>query len=110
MAVILTSTAAFFILQPGQLVISPRSNTSASDPAIEIELDSLVDQVGKIINLPANEQPTIATVTDLEKLNNQKFFDQAEIGDKVLVYMQAKKAYLYRPSANKLIEAAPVSQ
>ncbi len=73
------------------------------------EAQTLVDAVGKLIELPANENPTIATVSDLTKLQDQPFFAKAQNGDKVLIYSNAKKAILYRPSINKIIEVAPVN-
>lgn len=72
------------------------------------EARSLIAKVSKLIVLPSNEQPTIATVTDLGALKDQLFFAQAHIGDKVLIYSVAKKAILYNPSENRIIEVAPL--
>lgn len=69
--------------------------------------ENLVKTVGELMFLP-NEAPTIATVTDREKLAKQPFFAQAENGDKVIIYTQAKKAILYRPSQKKIVDVAPL--
>jgi hypothetical protein len=69
----------------------------------------LIAEVGKLMVLPANEQPTVATVSDIKKLADQPFFAHAQNGDKVLIYTQSKKAILYRESINKIIEVAPVN-
>ncbi len=81
-----------------------------NDPANKAlqESKELIAKVGKLIVLPANEQPTTATVTDLEKLKGQPFFEKAQLGDKVLIYSQAKQAILYRPSTNQIVELAPL--
>lgn len=81
-------------------------NPAASSNA---EAKQLVAEVGKLMLLPTNEQPTIATVSDITKLADQPFFANAQNGDKVLIYTQSKKAILYRESINKIIEVAPVN-
>lgn len=73
------------------------------------ETKKLITTVGKLIDLPTDEEPTIATVSDIEKLKDQPFFAKAKVGDKVLIYTNAKKAILYDPVANKIIEVAPVN-
>ena len=72
------------------------------------ETDELVKEVGKIMELPADETPTIATVMDKEKVKDQPFFTKAENGDKLLAYTKNQKAILYRPSTRKIIEVAPI--
>lgn len=68
----------------------------------------VLEKINKLIDLPQDETPTVATVLDKDKLKEQDFFKKAENGDKVIVYMKAKKAVLYRPNTNKIIEVAPV--
>lgn len=83
----------------------------ASNPTLtaQQQQQDLINKVGKLTVLPKNETPTVATVTDITKLKDQPFFANAQNGDKVLIYTQAKQAYLYRPSTNKLINIAPVN-
>lgn len=69
----------------------------------------LVSKVSQLILLPEGEEPTIATVNDPEKLKDQLFFARAQKGDKVLIYTRTKKAILYNPLSNKVIEVAPVN-
>ena len=73
------------------------------------QTQDLVNQIGKIILLPTGETPTVATVSDLAPLKDQPFFANAKVGDKVLIYATAKKAFLYDPVANKIVEVAPVT-
>lgn len=75
----------------------------------EEEIRSVVEKVGRLIVLPQGEQPTAATVSNPERLKEQPFFKDAKVGDKVLIYTNAKKAILYRPSENKIIEVAPLN-
>ncbi len=74
-----------------------------------LETQDIISRVGKLIVLPEGEEPTIATVTDPEKLQEQAFFARAKVGDKVLIYTQARKAYLFDPQANILLEVAPLT-
>lgn len=87
-------------------VIDTSSSTSMMD---EKESLAIVAKVGKLISLPKGEEPTVATVTDKEKLSDQPFFKDAENGDKVLIYKQSSKAILYRPSTNKVIDVTSVN-
>lgn len=76
--------------------------------AAKVETEALVKRVAKLAALPADETPTVATVVDAEKLRAQQFFARSENGDKVLMYTKAKRAYLYRPSTNQIVEIAPI--
>jgi len=69
----------------------------------------LIESLKKLMEIPADEEPTIATVADASKLKDQAFFAKSQNGDKVIVFTKAKKAILYRPSTNKIIDVAPVS-
>lgn len=75
----------------------------------QAEVDMLISEVGKLLALPADEKPTVATITDVEKLKEQVFFKNAANGDKVLIYTKSKKAILYRPSEKKIVEVGAVN-
>ncbi len=73
------------------------------------QTQKLLAEVGKIIDLPTGEIPTVATITDITKLQDQDFFKKAHNGDQVIIYTQAKKAYLYNPTLKKIIDVQPIS-
>lgn len=81
------------------------------DPTVaaQKEATDLVAKVSKLALLPEGETPTVATVSDPEALKDQAFFAHAVKGDKVLIYAQAKKAFLYSVSMNKIIDVAPLN-
>ena len=62
------------------------------------EVQDVLAAVAKLMILPDGETPTVASVTDADKLKDQPFFTSAQNGDKVLIYSGAKKAILYRPA------------
>ncbi len=74
----------------------------------QLEVKTVTAQVSKIMELPQGEDPTVATVSDEDKLKSQQFFQNAQNGDKILIYTGAKEAILYRPAANKIINVAPL--
>lgn len=94
----------FFMYKNNQKQQSPANQAAAQE-----EVKRLVGEVGKLVDLPFGEDPTVATVTDIERLKGQPFFQKAKNGDKVLIYTQAKKAILYDPSAKKVIDIAPIN-
>lgn len=83
----------------------------ANNPAEIAKQDTIdtIAAVGKLMVLPEGEEPTVMQVADVTKLKDQPFFTNAQNGDKVLIYSQAKKAILYRPDVNKIIDIAPVN-
>ena len=86
--------------------------TFSQDPAVQLRIENqkIIDAVGSLITLPSDETPTIATVTDLSQLQGLPLFQNAALGDKVLIYTKSKKAILYRPSENKIIDIAPLTE
>lgn len=83
---------------------------SAKNPqqAAEDEAKKWVATVGKLIVLP-DELPIVATVADPDKLKGQPFFQNAKKGDKVLIFNEARKAVLYSPADERIVEVAPLN-
>lgn len=102
-------TAAYYVKRYRDSQAQVKKLSANSQQAAQDQNQQLINAIGKLTPLPTNETPTIATVTDITKLSDQPFFANAKNGDKVLIYTQAKEAYLYRPSTNKLINIAPVN-
>lgn len=103
--VILAAIAVYFYIQYQNTQNLLKNPTAAARQ----EVKALITQVGKLVLLPTGEAPTVATVSDKNKLKSQAFFAHAENGDKLLMYTKAGKAYLYRPTLNMLIEVAPLN-
>lgn len=71
------------------------------------EVEKVVSAVGKLIVLPADKQPSVATIQDVVSLaKEQPFFTGAENGDKLLLYPD--KAIIYSVKNDKLVNVGPV--
>lgn len=68
----------------------------------------MIAAVAKHILLPEDEVPQVAVITHPEDLSDQPFFAEAVPGDIVLVYEKNKKAILYNPTLDKIIEVGPI--
>lgn len=87
---------------------SIKSDPTALQKTSQEDAKKLIDEVGKLIELPTGEEPQIVTISDVTKLQDQPFFQKAKNGDKLLVYNNAHKAILYDPTLKKIVDVAPV--
>jgi UDP-N-acetylglucosamine transferase subunit ALG13 len=101
-AVVTSGSAYYFYSEYSALKQNPNK-------LVQEETNKLVTQIGKLIVLPEGETPTVATVSDVEKLRSQPFFAKAKKGDRVLIYANARKALLYDPESNRIVEVAPIN-
>lgn len=95
------ATAVYFYMGYKHLKENPQA-------AGQDEIAAVTNVIGKFMDLPEGEDPNMATILDKEKVKDQDFFKRAENGDKILIYVKAKKAILYRPSTKRVIEVAPL--
>ena len=102
---ILTLGTSFYFFQKYQGARKLLQNTEQS---AQSDKEKIIAKLAKIIELP-DEEATMAVVSDKEKLKDQAFFKNAQNGDRVFIFTNAKKAILYRPSSNKIIEVAPIN-
>jgi hypothetical protein len=107
--VLFGGVAALIVIAAAGIFLFTRGDeTEKNRQAAREEMQQLVETVGKLMILP-DEEPIIATVADPSQLADQAFFRDANIGDKVLIYNQARKAVLYRPNGNLIVDIAPLS-
>jgi hypothetical protein len=82
---------------------------SGSLTVIEKQAREIIARVGKIIMLPEGEMPVVVNLNDPAQFKDVPFFAKAKVGDKALFYQMSKRAYLYDPVANKILEVATIS-
>jgi hypothetical protein len=104
----LSGTAVYFYRQYKKAVLIQNISPGGEDQTAK-ELQSIKEAIGRFMELPGNEEPVLATVTDIEKIKTQPFFANAQNGDKVLIYADNKKAILYRPLTGKIVEVSTIS-
>jgi hypothetical protein len=104
--VILCGATGYFFYQYRLLSKNPAAAVQAS---VQKETDKLVKEVGKLMILPKDETPTVATITDIDKLKDQQFFKDAKNDNKVLIYPNAKLAIIYDPKSNLIVNVGPIN-
>lgn len=84
-------------------------NPIMAEKTAQEQTKKLVSEISKLMVLPQNETPTLATVTDIKKLKDQPFFRQAKNGDQLLIFTKEKVAILYDPKAHKIVNVGPIN-
>lgn len=79
------------------------NQTSSADQYAE-----LISKVREVVLVPADEQPTIAAIANIEqvKTENPSFYAEAQNGDIVLIF--STKAIIYRETPGLIVNIAPV--
>lgn len=101
--------AGYFYMQYADAqkkLMTVQSKTGANNAAADAQV---LAQVEKLIELPKDESPTLATVSDKSKLASQSFFRNSQNGDRLIIFVKSKKVILFRPIANKIIEVGTIS-
>jgi hypothetical protein len=104
LSVVLLGATGYLYYQNQKYALSP----VAEQVKAQEEAQKLAAAAGKLILLPKDETPTIATVTDVDKLKDQEFFTHAKNGDKVLIYPTSKLALIFDPKANLILNVGPI--
>ncbi len=70
--------------------------------------EKVLQKLGKILDLPKDVTPTMAVVTDADKLKEaQPFLSNAKNGDRLIIYPDM--AILFDENANKIMKVGPVN-
>ena len=75
----------------------------------QVVVQEVAAKVGQLMELPADETPTVATIRDAEKLKDHPFLAKGQVGDQLLIYTGAKVVVMYRPSSNKIVAVGTVT-
>lgn len=74
------------------------------------EAKQLAEIVSKLVLVDKNQVPEIVTISDAETMvKQQPVFRGVVNGDKILVYVQDKKAIVYSPSRKIIVNILPIT-
>jgi hypothetical protein len=85
------------------------SSVEGQQELAQQEIQEVIMKLEKLMKLPDDEEPVMATVTNAAELAiEQPFYKDAKDGDKVIIYQNAQKAILYNPTDDILVNVGPV--
>lgn len=87
-------------------LIGFRIDTDPQEQANDDARD-IIARLGELMELP-DEEPIIATVQDPTQFADQPYFRNASVGDKVIIYNGARKAILFNPGTDRIVDIAPL--
>ncbi len=73
------------------------------------QVQEMVGEVGKLMELPTDETPTLATIKNTENFTEHPFLSKGQADDKLLIYPQSKMVIMYRPSSKKIVAVGTVN-
>ncbi|MFA5022693.1 MAG: hypothetical protein WC537_00240 [Candidatus Paceibacterota bacterium] len=84
----------------------PKSST----PVPAADAKAVIEKLAKHIILPTNETPEIGRIDDpIQAAKAQPFVSGAQKGDLLIVYVKARRAIVYSPSRDLIVNVGPVS-
>jgi len=101
--IILSATTVYFFCR--YQLLSKKSDTTQ---ILQQETEDVVESLKKMILLPKDEVPTVATINDVDRLKNQLFFKNARNGNNVVIYPISKIAIIYDPKTKIIMNIGPV--
>ncbi len=106
---LLIAGAAVIIIGLLLLFLLPSGDIAKDGKITEREAQKVKTEIAKLINLP-QEEPVMALVTNADQLiAEQPFYQGVTNGDVLVIYPQARKAVLFNPRTNKLVNVGPVN-
>lgn len=74
------------------------------------EAEEVLARLGELVVLPDEQDPIIATITDQEVLAAESvFYADAVNGDRLIIFPQAQRAYIYSPTRHRVVNIGPLA-
>lgn len=84
-------------------MVSKLSTAEGQQEFNKKELYAILADMRRLVELPSGEEPSIATMVNVDKVKNIEFYNNAQNGDRVVEYSDSKIRYIYRPSNKTII-------
>lgn len=107
--IVATAVSTVLLVVSGFFAWKYFSNSGDEESADDVTSQRIVEKVNNLYLAPPGEEPTVAQIKDIDKLQDQPFFDPAQNGDYLLVYSDSQIAMVYREDVNKIVTAGPIS-
>ncbi len=89
------------IKQELRLIATP----AGQEAAAKEEVQETLAELKKLVVVP-DEDPVVATIRNVEELQKESaFYKGASNGDKLILFSQSQRAYIYSRSQHKLVNA-----
>lgn len=89
-----------------QAMVYKLSTVQGQQELNKTQIEAILSEMRKLIVIPTGEDPAIATIVDIEQLKSSPFYKDAQNGDRVVLFNNAKKAYIYRPESKIIVNYA----
>ncbi len=100
---------AFVNYQKAQDRLDKLGTAEGQKKVAQEEIQSVIKVLSELILLPEGEEPIVATVKEAEALREKEaFYKNVQPGDKIVIFSQSRKAIIYRPKDNKLVNVGPI--
>lgn len=90
-----------------KLSVQMEQLATGNNPENVAQAQAIIEKVKKHINLPADVEPTVATIVDVDALKSRnEFYANAKNGDHLIV--TPTRAILYDADADVILDVVPV--
>jgi len=113
LAVLIVLAAGYYGWQYLKINQSPllggTANQAKDQKVNQQEIMAVVAKVKQLMIVPENELPQMAEISNAAlAIKEQPFYAGSQNGDKVLVYLSARKAIIYSPARNIIVNVGPI--
>ncbi len=100
----------FFLIKKLGTTLPVIDNRPVMTNTLSEEEKNIVEKASQLVNMPKDEEATVATIVDKTKNQKLDFLKDAENGDKIIIFPKSGKQFLYREETNTIISTATLNE